>query len=89
MSELDKMMAFGQWLTLRKSTVNSELFQLSVNANHTVDKIRVKAGHLEALQHVLEAFTELYNGDLNKFKEAHLGVKPESEEESQEDVSHT
>lgn len=85
MSEHDKMMAFGSWLSTRKASVASELYQLSINASQPVDKIRVKAGHLEALQHVLEAFTDLYKGDLNKFMQEYLGQAPEEEEESNDD----
>lgn len=85
MSELDKMMAFGHWLSSRKEQVAAELYQLSVNAKHPAASIRVKAGHFEALQHVLEAFTDLYKNDLNKFRTEYLGHPPEDEEESPKD----
>ncbi len=81
MSDHDKMMAFGHWLTLRKDTILTELVQLSVNANHAEAKIRVKAGHLEGMQHVLEAFMDLYKHDVGRFNAMYLGV-PEEEEES-------
>lgn len=87
MSELDKMMAFGHWLSLKKQQLHSELFSAAVSRNHPESVIRVKAGHVEAFTQVLEAFSELYNGDLNKFMESYLGQEPEKEEESQEDVS--
>jgi len=82
MSDLDKMMAFGHWLTLKKAQLHTELFQVSTNANHSEAKIRVKAGHVEAYTQCLEVFSELYNGDLNKFEESYLGRKPDEEEES-------
>lgn len=85
MSDLDKMMAFGHWLSLRKEQLNSELIQISTNATHSEAKIRVKAGHLESVTHVLEAFSDLYRDDLGKFKVQYLGHQPESEEESDGD----
>ena len=82
MSDLDKMRAFGHWLSERKAQALSELYQLSTNASQPVDKMRVKGGHIEAFDLVLHAFSELYNGDLNKFLVEYLGYAPETEEES-------
>lgn len=89
MSDLDKMMAFGSWLTAKKLQHGAELYSLSVNVKAPVDSLRIKAGHLEATQHILDAFTELYNGDLNKFMQEYLGQKSEEEDdkESKEDGS--
>ena len=80
MSDHDKMMAFGHWLTLKKSQLHDELFQTSVNAQRPPAAIRVKAGHIEAYNQVLEVFTELYKGDVNKFMESYLGRAPDKEE---------
>jgi hypothetical protein len=84
MSELDKMMAFGNWLTSRKAQHQAELFSLSINRDAPVDSIRIKAGHIESLTHVLEAFTDLYNGDLGKFMTEYLGQKPDDDDEDKE-----
>lgn len=80
MSDLDKMMAFGAWLTSRKVQIQSELYALTVSARQSEASIRVKAGHLEAIIHTLEAFSSLYHGDLSKFREEYLGDKPEEED---------
>lgn len=85
MSELDKMMAFGHWLTARQVDHGAQLVALSINAKVPVDALRVKAGHLEATTHILAAFKELYNGDLNKFKQEYLGEQPEEEEKESKD----
>ncbi len=82
MSDTDKMMAFGSWLTRRKLDLINELAQMSVNCKLPEGAIRVKGGAVEAVQHVLEAFTDLYKGDLNKFMVTYLGQAPEEEEES-------
>jgi hypothetical protein len=87
MSELDKLVAFGQWLLIKQHQQQAELFSLSVNRTMPVDAIRIKAGHIEATQHILEAFTELYKGDLNKFKEERLGQKPEEDDKEPTDES--
>lgn len=86
MSDHDKMMAFGSWLTSRKLVLVGELQALSVNRDTPVSAIRLKAGHIEAYTQVLEAFTELYKGDLNAFMEERLGQTPEDEEEEEESI---
>lgn len=85
MSDLDKMMAFGSWLTARKLQLHSELFALSANRSMPVDAIRIKAGHLENTVQILDLFAELYKGDLQKFMEEHLGQAPEKEEKESTD----
>ncbi len=77
MSDLDKMMAFGSWLTSKRLQLLTELFSLSINRDAPVDSIRIKAGHIECITQVLGVFKELYDGDLNKFMEEYLGQKPE------------
>lgn len=79
MSDLDKMMAFGNWLTQRGNQMSAELFALSVNTKVPVDALRIKAGHVEATGHILAAFKDLYNGDINKFMQEYLGQVPEEE----------
>lgn len=81
MSDLDKMMAFGHWLTMRREQLNQELLQMTVSIKHSEAAIRVKAGHIESTTHILDVFKELYNGQLNKFKTSYLG-HPEEEEDS-------
>lgn len=82
MSELDKMMAFGSWLTQRHQQFQAELCSLAIDRTKPIDALRIKAGHLEATTQILKAFTELYRGDLGKFLEEYLGQAPEAEEES-------
>lgn len=82
MSDHDKMVAFGTWLGSRRIQLRDELYLLTVNANRPEAALRVKAGQIEAMDHIFGAFRELYNGDLNKFNESYLGVKPEDDKES-------
>lgn len=85
MSELDKMMAFGRWLTERRLQFEAELCSLAIDRTKPIDALRIKAGHLEAATQILKAFTELYKGDLGKFMVEYLGQSPEEEEESDGD----
>lgn len=80
MSDHDKMMAYGHWLSERKRAFEVELCALGVDRTKPIDAIRIKAGHLEATTLALQAFTELYRGDLGKFREQYLGETPEKEE---------
>jgi len=84
MSDHDKMMAFGHWLTARRDLLKNELFALSVDRNKPIDAIRIKAGHVEDCSAVLAAFTELYNSELKTFNREFLGIEPEKEEEESE-----
>lgn len=85
MSDHDKMMAFGSWLSTKRLQHSAELYALSVNTKAPIDALRIKAGHVEATQHILDAFTELYKGDLNQFMKEYLGQEPEDDKESAED----
>ncbi len=89
MSDFDKMVAFGHWLELKRQQMTAELVAASTSRMHPEATIRVKAGHVEAFTQTLEAFKDLYNGDLNKFMHEYLGQAPEEEEESDKDVSHS
>ncbi len=70
---------------MKREQTLSELYAVSVSRLHTESVIRVKAGHVEAFTQALEAFKELYNGDLNKFMTEYRGQEPEEEEESDGD----
>lgn len=82
MSELDKMMAFGHWLSERRVQLNLELIQMSTQAKYSESAVRVKAGHVEAFGMVCVAFKDLYDGDIGKFMKEYLGQELEEEEES-------
>lgn len=81
MSDLDKMRAFGHWLNLKKVQHGAELYSLSINTRVPIDALRIKAGHLEATQYILDAFSSLYNGDINKFMTEYLEQQPEEEDQ--------
>jgi hypothetical protein len=85
MSENEKLMAFGSWLTSKKIQHSNELYSLSLNVKAPIDAVRLKAGHLEATQYVLDAFTILYKQDLKQFMREYMGSDPDAEEESKED----
>lgn len=82
MSELDKMMAFGHWLSERRGQLNMELIQMSTQAKYSEAAVRVKAGHVEAFSMVYAAFKDLYDNDLNQFMKEYLGQELKDEEES-------
>lgn len=82
MSEQDKLYAFGVWITTRKAQLQAELNALSIDHKSPPARLRIKAGHLEATTHILEAYTELYRGDLAKFRSEYLGGQPEEDKES-------
>jgi len=82
MSENEKLMAFGSWLTSKKIQHSNELYSLSLNTKAPIDAVRLKAGHLEATQYVLDAFTILYKQDLKQFMREYMGSDPDAEEES-------
>jgi hypothetical protein len=85
MTENDKLIAFGSWLTAKKIQHGAELFSLSINVKAPVDAVRLKAGHLEATQHILEAFTTLYKQDINAFMREYMGSNPNEEEDKESD----
>lgn len=84
MSDHDKMMAFGNWLTSKVEAHKLELFSLSINDKIPESHIRRKAGHLESATFILGAFRELYNGELRKFERDYLGIAHEIEEDDKE-----
>ena len=80
MSDHDKLYAFGSWLASRRVVLNGELQALSSNRDAPIAAIRIKAGHIEAYAQVFEAFKELYEGDVDKFKQERLGIASNDEE---------
>lgn len=87
MTEQDKLMAFGSWLTTRSQTLQAELFATATNGKQPDAAVRVKAGHVEAMAHVLASFRSLYQNDLAKWTEEYLGVTPKQEEEESDNGS--
>jgi hypothetical protein len=80
MSEFDKLFAFGQYLTERCGQLQLELNAMCLNDSIKIESIKRKSGHLESTQVILQAFGELYQGDLNKFKEEYLDIKEDNED---------
>lgn len=82
MSDYDKMVAFGRYLTEGTIKYRAELMNLCQDVTKPIDAIRLKAGHTEAYAEILSVFSELYEGDLEKFKESYLeGYKEEKEKD--------
>lgn len=79
MSDSDKLTAFGSWLTTKRLALHTELYSLAINRDVSIDTVRIKAGHIEAYTQILEAFTELYRGDLNTFLTERMGQKHEED----------
>lgn len=88
MSEQDKLMAFGKYLVERREQHKHELFMMSISARHPEAAIRVKAGHVESVSSILEAFSRLYNSSVEEFAESYLnGAKKQGEEEESDGAS--
>jgi hypothetical protein len=83
------MMAFGHWLVAHQTQLHTELYSLSINRTMPLDAIRIKAGHLESVTFILQAFTDLYKGDLNKFMKDWLKQEPTPEPEDKESTNDT
>lgn len=77
-TDYDKMVIFGRYLTERSLVLSSELYSSCINIEKGIDAIRLKTGQLECCKEILRAFTDLYNGDIPKFKQEYLD---EDEEE--------
>jgi hypothetical protein len=86
MSDFDKMVIFGKYLTEGLIKNRDQLMSTCAQVNNTSDAIRLKYGHVEAYTEILNVFTELYEGDLEKFKEAYIeGYKEEKEKDDTND----
>ena len=85
MAEFEKLQAFGQWLVNRREVLKSELAAIAADRTKPPAAIRIKAGHVEDTTAILMTFKELYEGDLNKFRQDHLGIEPETEEGAKDD----
>jgi hypothetical protein len=80
MSDFDKMVAFGKYLTQGLIKYRDQLMSECSNIDRPIDAIRLKYGHVEAYTEILNVFTELYEGDIEKFKESYIdGYKEEKE----------
>jgi hypothetical protein len=87
MSDFDKMVAFGQYLTEGVVKYRSQLMSECANVTRSIDAIRLRSGHVEAYVEILNAFTDLYEGDIEKFKKSYFeGYKEEKEKDESQDT---
>ncbi len=81
--------AFGQYLTEMSVRLEAELYSTCSNDKLELSTVKRKYGQLEATKVILKAFTDLYNGDTDKFKKEYLDEESDSDTgdgtESQED----
>jgi hypothetical protein len=77
MSQEDKLAAFGQWLTERTVQHEAMLYSTCANVKMPVDGIRMKYGQLEALKTCLQAFTVLFQKDLEVFRKEYMEGEPD------------
>lgn len=75
-----KMAAFGKYLTMQVVRYREELHSVCANDKVGIETVKRKYGHLEAFTEVLNTFSELYNGDLEKFNVEYLNQKEDSNE---------
>lgn len=76
------MMAFGQFLTEQTIKYEMELYSVCGNDKMELATVKRKYGQLEAYKTILKAFTELYEGDLSRFKKEYLNESDEEDSES-------
>ena len=76
-----KLMAFGQWLTEQTVQRGHELSAVCGNDKMELPTVKRKYGQLEAFTEILKAFSELYEGDLDKFRTSYLNETKENENE--------
>ena len=76
------MLAFGQFLTERAVVLEAELYSTCSNDKMAIETVKRKYGQLEATKFILKAFTELYEGDVSKFKKEYLSESDEEPDES-------
>ncbi len=81
MSDYDKMVIFGKFLTERAVILEAQLYSMCQDVKQPIDAVRLKYGHLENTKDILIAFAELYNGDINQFKKHHMSDDEEGENE--------
>lgn len=84
MAELShySMLAFGQYLTETAVRLEAELYSTCSNDKLAIETVKRKYGQLEATKVILKAFTDLYEGDVSKFKKEYLSEGDEDSEES-------
>lgn len=78
------MLAFGQYLSETAVRLEAELYSTCSNDKMAIETVKRKYGQLEATKVILKAFTDLYEGDISKFKKEYLS---ENDEETQEEES--
>lgn len=83
MSQEDKLEIFGQWLTERTVQHEAMLYSTCANVKMPVDGIRLKYGQLEALKTCLQAFTILFQKDIQEFKKEYMEGELEEDESSE------
>lgn len=71
-NESYSLMAFGQYLTEQAVRLEAELYATCSNDKLEISAVKRKYGQLEATKVILKAFTELYEGDVSKFKKEYL-----------------
>ncbi len=65
-----KMVTFGRWLTELSAQKDLELYATCGTVERPIDVIRLKYGQSEATKFILEAFVELFQGELEAFKKS-------------------
>lgn len=80
MAELShySMLAFGQYLTETAVRLEAELYSTCSNDKWPIETVKRKYGQLEATKVILKAFTDLYDGDVGKFKKEYLSEESDN-----------
>lgn len=77
-------MVFGQYLTEMAIRLEAELYSTCSNDKLELSTVKRKYGQLEATKVILKAFTDLYEGDVSKFKKEYLDESDETDESEQD-----
>ena len=83
------MLAFGQFLTETAVRLEAELYSTCSDDKLEMAAVKRKYGQLEATKVILKAFTDLYEGDISKFKSEYLSEGDEDNEDIDGEESST
>lgn len=83
MSDNDKLAAFGQWLTERTIQHEAMLYSACGGCKNPESLIRMKYGQLEALKTCLQAFTLLFEKDIENFRKEFMSEEQDGAERAE------
>lgn len=78
-----KMAAFGQWLTEQTVQREGSVFAACSDPKRNSDSIRLEYGKMEAYKYILQAFIELFQGELEDFRKNYLHLEETNDDDGE------